>query len=65
MGTGVALLRADDAVIVYTNNAFARMLGYELGELEGQPISVVNTPTDRAPAGIAQDIIGAVRRNGV
>jgi diguanylate cyclase (GGDEF)-like protein/PAS domain S-box-containing protein len=65
MGCGVALIRVDDAVIVYANSAFARMLGYDLGELEGQPISVVNAPTDRAPAEIAQDIIRALRRNGV
>lgn len=65
MGCGVALIRVDDAVIVYANGAFARMLGYDLGKLEGQPISVVNAPTDRAPAEIAQDIIRAVRRNGV
>jgi diguanylate cyclase (GGDEF)-like protein/PAS domain S-box-containing protein len=65
MGCGVALVRVDDAVIVYANSAFARMLGYALGELEGQPISVVNAPTDRAPEEIAKDIIGAVHRNGV
>jgi diguanylate cyclase (GGDEF)-like protein/PAS domain S-box-containing protein len=65
MGCGVTLVRVDDAVIVYTNSAFERMLGYDLGELEGQPISVVNAPTDRAPEEIARDIISAVRRNGV
>jgi diguanylate cyclase (GGDEF)-like protein/PAS domain S-box-containing protein len=65
MGCGVVLIRADDAVIVYANSAFARMLGYDLGELEGQPISVVNAPTDRAPEDIAHDIISAVRLDGV
>jgi diguanylate cyclase (GGDEF)-like protein/PAS domain S-box-containing protein len=65
MGCGVALIRVDDAVIVYTNSALERMLGYGVGELEGHPVSVVNAPTDRAPEEIAQDIISAVRRNGV
>jgi diguanylate cyclase (GGDEF)-like protein/PAS domain S-box-containing protein len=65
MGCGVALIGVDDAVIVYVNGAFARMLGYDLGELEGQPVSVVNAPTGRTPEEIARDIIGAVRRNGV
>ena len=65
MGCGVALIRVDDAVIVYVNSAFAGMLGYDLGELEGQPVSVVNAPTDRSPEEMARDIIGAVRRKGV
>jgi diguanylate cyclase (GGDEF)-like protein/PAS domain S-box-containing protein len=65
MGCGVALIRVDDAVIVYANNAFERMLGYDQGELEGHPMPVVNAPTDRPPEDAAQDVTGAVRRNGV
>jgi diguanylate cyclase (GGDEF)-like protein/PAS domain S-box-containing protein len=65
MGPGVALIRAADAVIVYTNDAFSRMLGYDPGELDGRPISIVNAPTDRTPEEIAQEIIETIDHAGL
>jgi PAS domain S-box-containing protein len=39
---GVCLIRASDAVIVYANPRYARIFGYEAGELDGRPVSVLN-----------------------
>ena len=61
---GVALLRAADGEIVYVNDRWNQMFGYERGELVGKPISVVNAPTNRAPEERAREIMGALHRNG-
>ena len=39
---GVCLIRASDSVIVYTNQRFAEILGYEPGELDGRPVTDIN-----------------------
>ena len=65
IGAGVALVRADDGEIVYTNDRWDTMFGYEPGELLGRHISVVNAATDQTPAARAQEIYGALRRDGM
>ncbi|HEY5262217.1 MAG TPA: PAS domain S-box protein [Solirubrobacteraceae bacterium] len=65
MGGGVALIRGADAVIVYTNDAFSRMLGYDPGALDGRPISIVDAPTDRTPQEIAQEITETIDHAGL
>jgi PAS domain S-box-containing protein len=40
-GEGLCLARASDSVIVYVNPRFAEMFGYEPGELDGRPVSVL------------------------
>lgn len=64
MAEGVALVRAADGVIIYTNPRWNQMFGYADGELEGQPVSVVNAPTDRSPAETAAEIVGALAQMG-
>jgi PAS domain S-box-containing protein len=39
---GVCLIRASDAVIVYANPRYTQIFGYEPGELDGRPVSVLN-----------------------
>jgi len=39
---GVALVRASDGVILYSNLRFDEIFGYELGELEGRQLSDLN-----------------------
>ncbi|XHX78761.1 MAG: PAS domain-containing protein [Stenomitos frigidus ULC029] len=42
MAEGICLVKAEDGTIVYANPKFEQMLGYEPGELAGQPVSVIN-----------------------
>jgi diguanylate cyclase (GGDEF)-like protein/PAS domain S-box-containing protein len=65
MGEGVVLVRARDSLIVYANRAFSTMLGYEPGELDGQPVAVVNVPTNLAAEDLAHEIIATLARDGV
>jgi len=65
MAEGVVLVRASDGVIVYANERWERMFGAGRGELLGQHVSVVNAPTEKPPEERAQEIIGALERDGV
>lgn len=65
MAEGVCLVRASDATIVYANPRFAQMLGYEPGELEGQPVAVVNYETaERSATDVALAIVAELRARG-
>ena len=56
MAEGVCLVRTADTQIVYTNRSFEQMFGYGPGELLGQPVAVVDAPTDAHPAETAAEI---------
>src|SRR5215212_4404786 len=59
IGAGVALVRARDGLIVYSNEQWDLMFGYRSGELVGRHISVVNAPTDQMPEERTQAIFEA------
>jgi len=42
MAEGICLVRADNGIIVYANPKFEQMFGYDLGELNGRHVSIVN-----------------------
>ncbi|MEQ8996292.1 MAG: PAS domain S-box protein [Coleofasciculus sp. B1-GNL1-01] len=42
MAEGICLVRAADGIIVYANPKFEQMFGYESGELNNQPVKIVN-----------------------
>ncbi|BAY37447.1 two-component sensor histidine kinase [Nostoc sp. NIES-2111] len=42
MAEGLCLVRFNDGVIVYTNPKFDQIFGYDVGELIGQHISIIN-----------------------
>jgi PAS domain S-box-containing protein len=65
LGPGVSLVRASDGDIVYTNERWDRMFGYDTGELLGRHISVVNAAADQTPEARAQEIFDALDRDGV
>jgi PAS domain S-box-containing protein len=62
---GIALIRANDGEIVYVNEKWDRMFGYENGELVGQHISVVNSASGQAPEERSREIWRALERDGV
>jgi two-component system, OmpR family, sensor histidine kinase VicK len=64
MEEGIVLVRASDSVIVYASPTFERIFGYEKGELEGLPVSVLNGPGDTSPEATAERIVSAVREHG-
>jgi PAS domain S-box-containing protein len=65
LGDSVAVVRAVDGEIVYVNESWGRMFGYERDELIGQPISVITVATERPPEERAREIIGALEHEGV
>lgn len=64
MGEGVVLVSGQSTRIVHTNPMFDRMLGYAEGELNGQPISIVNEPGDSSQEEIAKRIFAELNRHG-
>ncbi|MCC6849118.1 MAG: PAS domain S-box protein [Deltaproteobacteria bacterium] len=64
VGAGIVLVRASDALIVFTNPSFEAMFGYGPGELLGRHVSVLNAPGEIGPRGVAEDIITRLRASG-
>jgi PAS domain S-box-containing protein len=65
LGAAVALISADDGKIVYTNDRWDLMFGYDRDELVGRHVSVVNAATHETPEARAQQISDALARDGV
>jgi diguanylate cyclase (GGDEF)-like protein/PAS domain S-box-containing protein len=65
MQEGAILISVSDHSLVYTNPAFEKMFGYELGEMLGKHVSIINAPTDISPENIAKKIISELQVNGV
>jgi PAS domain S-box-containing protein len=64
MAEGVVLVRIADSRIVYANPAFERIFGYGAGELNGQPVAVVNATSDQDPQARAAAIMAEINRRG-
>jgi diguanylate cyclase (GGDEF)-like protein/PAS domain S-box-containing protein len=62
---GIFLYKDSDGEIVYTNPQFAKLFGYKPGELIGQPVSLLNAPTDMTPEEIAREIKKSSNKNGI
>jgi diguanylate cyclase (GGDEF)-like protein/PAS domain S-box-containing protein len=65
MVEGAMLVRASDETIVYTNQAFEGMFGYDNGELLGRHISVLNAPTELTSTEAADQQISEIKSQGV
>ena len=59
-GEGVCLVRALDCEIVYANPRYGEMFGYEPGELDGQPLAVLNWELPTGAAGSVREIVAAL-----
>lgn len=58
------LVKAEDLRIVYANNIFENMFGYEHDEMIGKHVSIVNAPTQKSPEETAQEIVASITRDG-
>ena len=61
---GIYLIRLDDGIIVYANQKFEKMFGYNPGEMIGKEVSVVNAPTDKTPAERKDEIMDVLVKTG-
>jgi PAS domain S-box-containing protein len=61
---GVGMVSATSGEIVYANEQWERLFGYEPGELVGKHISVVNAPALVSPEERAQEIFDALAQHG-
>ncbi len=64
MVEGVYLVRVEDGIIMYANDRFEKMFGYEPGEMIDQPVSIVNAPTTRTPQETVDFIINILKDTG-
>lgn len=65
MAEGICLVRVADTVIVYANPKFERMFGYEPGELNGKPASIVNYEDERISAEeVAHTLLHEILQHG-
>ena len=61
MADGVALIRAEDGVIIFTNPSWDEMFGYAPGEMQGRHVSLVHAPTDQTPEERAGEMLAALQ----
>ena len=61
---GVQIFKIDDGIIIYTNNAFVNMLGYNKNELIGTHTSSIIAATKRSPEETAAAIISKLTTHG-
>ena len=61
---GISLVRVSDGAMVYTNEKFEQMFGYDPGELNGKHPAILNAPTDRSPEQVAEEIIATLSERG-
>ncbi|MCX5846882.1 MAG: PAS domain S-box protein, partial [Deltaproteobacteria bacterium] len=60
----VHLVRVDDGVIIYTNQRFDSVFGYDPGELVGKHVSIINAPGEKSPEAVANEIIRSLKQAG-
>lgn len=61
---GIYLIGLDDLLIKWTNERFARMFGYDPGEMIGKNVDIVNASTERKPAETRISIVDVLRETG-
>ncbi|MEG4304808.1 PAS domain S-box protein [Microcoleus sp. D3_18a_C4] len=65
MAEGICLVRTDNALIVYANPKFEQMFGYDLGELNGHHVSILNYGSASvSPEDVNKAIRSAVLQTG-
>jgi two-component system, NarL family, sensor kinase len=64
MPDGIVITRADDGLIVHTNETFDEMSGYRPGDLLGRPLATLAPPNNEY-AGRVEKIRGVVGHDGI
>lgn len=64
MVEGANMVRAADGVIIHVNARFSEMFGYELGELIGKNVSILNAPGTESPQEVVDGIIAHLDAHG-
>jgi PAS domain S-box-containing protein len=65
MQEGVCLVRVGDGVIIYANPRFEQLFGYDPGELNGQPVYILNySDAQTDPRKIAESIMAQIAQEG-
>ncbi len=64
LSEGIALIKADDGKIVYTNPVFEELFGYKPGEMIGKYSSIVTASTDKTSDEISEEIMGILLEIG-
>lgn len=64
MAEGVVLVRTADWEIVYANQKFEEMFGYEPGELIGLPVDAINAPGEPRREGQWSGEVHSLRKDG-
>jgi PAS domain S-box-containing protein/putative nucleotidyltransferase with HDIG domain len=64
MAEGVSLVETSGGTLVYANQAFERIFGYDAGELVGKHVSILNAPSEKSPEETAQEIIQTLHEKG-
>jgi PAS domain S-box-containing protein len=66
MAEGVTVVRATDAVILYTNPRFDELFGYGPRELVGRNVAILNASSpSKGAEQLSREIIAALNRDGV
>ena len=64
LATGVCIIRSEDRNIIYANQEFESMFGYECDELLGQGIDRVIVPRDESPLELREALGREIRQKG-
>jgi len=64
LAEGINLVGLDDLLIKWTNDRFAKMFGYDPGELVGKQVEILNAPTERTPSETRISIVDALKETG-
>ncbi|GAG48094.1 unnamed protein product, partial [marine sediment metagenome] len=60
----VYLIGLDDLRIKWTNEIFAKMFGYDPGEMVGKKVDIVNAPTESTPTETRISIVDILKKTG-